>query len=123
MTVLERSTPLRGGLQASCCLKRSDCCLPPTPVYFLEYSRRFYGLLSPVLLLLSLTVLQLIARRREMEYNILTGKISGRRIPGPIKGTHWLNSRRDGTIELKTEIAGFASCLGCNTYGRTFDRE
>ncbi|UYV82367.1 hypothetical protein LAZ67_21001806 [Cordylochernes scorpioides] len=38
---------------SSCCLKRSDCCLPPTPVYFLEDS------LSPVLLLLSLTVLQL----------------------------------------------------------------
>ncbi|UYV78933.1 hypothetical protein LAZ67_17000306 [Cordylochernes scorpioides] len=65
MTVLERSTPgirrtkLRGVLQASCCLKRSDCCLPPTPVYFLEDSRRFYELLPPVLLLLSLTVLQL----------------------------------------------------------------
>ncbi|UYV84612.1 hypothetical protein LAZ67_X002831 [Cordylochernes scorpioides] len=75
MTVLERSTPiyigmrisckrsprtnLRGVLQASCCLKRSDCCLTPTPVYFLEDSRRFYELLSPVLLLLSLTVLQL----------------------------------------------------------------
>ncbi|UYV75480.1 hypothetical protein LAZ67_13000376 [Cordylochernes scorpioides] len=38
---------------------KSDCCLPPTPVYFLEDSRRFYELLSPVLLLLSLTVLQL----------------------------------------------------------------
>ncbi|UYV75000.1 hypothetical protein LAZ67_12002060 [Cordylochernes scorpioides] len=38
--------------------KRSDCCLPPTPVYFLEDSR-FYELLSPVLILLSLTVLQL----------------------------------------------------------------
>ncbi|UYV68170.1 hypothetical protein LAZ67_5003239 [Cordylochernes scorpioides] len=63
MTVLERSTPvyigmrnsckgsrktkLRAVLQASCCLKRSDCCLPPTPVYFLEGSRRFYELLSP----------------------------------------------------------------------------
>ncbi|UYV79411.1 K02A2.6-like [Cordylochernes scorpioides] len=58
-TVRDDQTKLRGGLQASCCLKRSDCCLPPTPVYFLEYSRRFYGLLSPVLLLLSLTVLQL----------------------------------------------------------------
>ncbi|UYV83438.1 hypothetical protein LAZ67_23001008 [Cordylochernes scorpioides] len=45
--------------RASCCLKRSDCCLPPTPVYFLEDSRRFYELLSPFLLLLSLTVLQL----------------------------------------------------------------
>ncbi|UYV84125.1 hypothetical protein LAZ67_X001261 [Cordylochernes scorpioides] len=54
-----RRTKLRGVLQASCCLKRSDCCLPPTPVYFLEDSRRFYELLSPVLLLLSLTVLQL----------------------------------------------------------------
>ncbi|UYV82874.1 K02A2.6-like, partial [Cordylochernes scorpioides] len=53
-----RRTKLRGVLQASCCLKRSDCCLPPTPVYFLEDSRRFYELLSPVLLLLSLTVLQ-----------------------------------------------------------------
>ncbi|UYV69634.1 hypothetical protein LAZ67_7000063 [Cordylochernes scorpioides] len=42
-----------------CCLKRSDCYLPPTQVYFLENSRRFYQLLSPVLLLLSLTVLQL----------------------------------------------------------------
>ncbi|UYV82910.1 hypothetical protein LAZ67_22001356 [Cordylochernes scorpioides] len=42
-----------------CCLKRSDCCLPPTPVYFLENSRRFYELLFPVLLLLSYTVLQL----------------------------------------------------------------
>ncbi|UYV65367.1 hypothetical protein LAZ67_3004081 [Cordylochernes scorpioides] len=39
--------------------KRLDFCLPPTPVYFLEDSRRFYQLLSPVLLLLSLTVLQL----------------------------------------------------------------
>ncbi|UYV71888.1 hypothetical protein LAZ67_9000886 [Cordylochernes scorpioides] len=47
-------------VRASCCLKRSDCCLPPTPVYFLEDSRRFYELLSPVLLLLSLTVLQLL---------------------------------------------------------------
>ncbi|UYV66258.1 K02A2.6-like [Cordylochernes scorpioides] len=54
-----RRTKLRGVLQASCCLKRSDCCLPPTPVYFLEDSRRFYELLSPVLLLLSLTALQL----------------------------------------------------------------
>ncbi|UYV78634.1 K02A2.6-like, partial [Cordylochernes scorpioides] len=53
-----RRTKLRGVLQASRCLKRSDCCLPPTPVYFLEDSRRFYGLLSPVLLLVSLTVLQ-----------------------------------------------------------------
>ncbi|UYV82061.1 hypothetical protein LAZ67_21000637, partial [Cordylochernes scorpioides] len=51
---------LRGGLQASCCLKRSDYCLPPTPVYFLEDSRRFYQLLSPVLLLFSFTVLQLL---------------------------------------------------------------
>ncbi|UYV83180.1 hypothetical protein LAZ67_23000082, partial [Cordylochernes scorpioides] len=34
-------------------------CLPPTPVYFLADSRRFCELLSPVLLLLSLTVLQL----------------------------------------------------------------
>ncbi|UYV82905.1 tnxb [Cordylochernes scorpioides] len=42
-----------------CCLKRSDCCLPPTPVYLLENSRRFCELLSPVLLLLSYTVLQL----------------------------------------------------------------
>ncbi|UYV75036.1 hypothetical protein LAZ67_12002197 [Cordylochernes scorpioides] len=31
-------------------------------VYFLEDSRRFYELLSPVLLLISLTVLQLIGR-------------------------------------------------------------
>ncbi|UYV82560.1 K02A2.6-like, partial [Cordylochernes scorpioides] len=37
-----RRTKLRGVPQASCCLKRSDCCLPPTPVYFLEDSRRFY---------------------------------------------------------------------------------
>ncbi|UYV70991.1 K02A2.6-like, partial [Cordylochernes scorpioides] len=51
-----RRTKLRV-LQASCCLKRSDCCLPPTPVYFLEDSKRFYELLFPVLLLLSLTVL------------------------------------------------------------------
>ncbi|UYV68888.1 hypothetical protein LAZ67_6001483 [Cordylochernes scorpioides] len=56
-----RRTKLRGVLQASCCLKRSDCCLPPTPVYFLEDSRRFYELLSPVLLLLSLTALQLVS--------------------------------------------------------------
>ncbi|UYV75671.1 hypothetical protein LAZ67_13000963 [Cordylochernes scorpioides] len=49
-------TKLRGVLQASCCLKRSDCCLP---VYLLEDSRRFYELLSPVLLLLTLNVLQL----------------------------------------------------------------
>ncbi|UYV71163.1 hypothetical protein LAZ67_8001966 [Cordylochernes scorpioides] len=55
-----RRTKLRGVLQASCCLKRSNCCLPLTPVYFLEDSRRFYELLSPVLLLLSLTVLQLL---------------------------------------------------------------
>ncbi|UYV73248.1 K02A2.6-like [Cordylochernes scorpioides] len=54
-----RRTKLRGVLQASCCLKKSDCCLPPTPVCFLEDSGRFYELLSPVLLLLSLTVLQL----------------------------------------------------------------
>ncbi|UYV75640.1 hypothetical protein LAZ67_13000817 [Cordylochernes scorpioides] len=54
-------TKLRGVLRASCCLERSDCCLPPTPVYFLEDSRRFYELLSPVLLLLSLTVLQLVS--------------------------------------------------------------
>ncbi|UYV80956.1 hypothetical protein LAZ67_19002274 [Cordylochernes scorpioides] len=54
-----RRTKLRSVLQASCCLKRSDGCLPPTPVYFLEDSRRFYVLLSPVLLLLSLTVLHL----------------------------------------------------------------
>ncbi|UYV82442.1 K02A2.6-like, partial [Cordylochernes scorpioides] len=60
-----RRTKLRGVLQASCCLKRSDCCLPPTPVYFLEDSRRFYELLSPVLLLLSLTVLQLKMEREE----------------------------------------------------------
>ncbi|UYV66535.1 hypothetical protein LAZ67_4001989 [Cordylochernes scorpioides] len=39
-----RRTKLRGVLQASCCLKRSDCCLPPTPVYFLEDSGRFYEL-------------------------------------------------------------------------------
>ncbi|UYV64569.1 hypothetical protein LAZ67_3001200, partial [Cordylochernes scorpioides] len=58
-TVRDNQTKLRAVLQASCCLKRSDCCLPPTPVYFLEDSRRFYELLSPVLLLLSLTVLQL----------------------------------------------------------------
>ncbi|UYV71059.1 K02A2.6-like [Cordylochernes scorpioides] len=56
-----RRTKLPGALQASCCLKRSDCCLPPTLVYFLEDYRRFYELLSPVLLLLSLTVLQLVS--------------------------------------------------------------
>ncbi|UYV78554.1 K02A2.6-like [Cordylochernes scorpioides] len=56
-----RRTKLRGVLQASCCLKRSDCCSPPKPVYFLEDSRRFYEPLSPVLLLLSMTVLQLAA--------------------------------------------------------------
>ncbi|UYV72977.1 hypothetical protein LAZ67_10001369 [Cordylochernes scorpioides] len=33
-----RRTKLRGVLQASCCLKKSDCCLPPTPVCFLEDS-------------------------------------------------------------------------------------
>ncbi|UYV80251.1 hypothetical protein LAZ67_18002156 [Cordylochernes scorpioides] len=44
-----------------------------------------------------------IARHREMEYIILTGKTSERHIPGrpptrgPIKGTHWFNGRRDGT--------------------------
>ncbi|UYV76492.1 hypothetical protein LAZ67_14000696 [Cordylochernes scorpioides] len=54
-------TKLRGALQASFCLKRSDCCLSPTPVYSLEDSRRFYELLSTVLLLLSLTVLQLVS--------------------------------------------------------------
>ncbi|UYV61916.1 K02A2.6-like [Cordylochernes scorpioides] len=58
----KKRTKLRGGLQSSCCLKRSDCCLPPTPVYFLEVSRKFYELLSPVLLLLSLTVLQLLSK-------------------------------------------------------------
>ncbi|UYV79000.1 hypothetical protein LAZ67_17000609 [Cordylochernes scorpioides] len=52
-------TKLRGVLQTSCCLKKSDCCLPPTPVCFLEDSGRFYELLSPILLLLSLIVLQL----------------------------------------------------------------
>ncbi|UYV70032.1 hypothetical protein LAZ67_7001538 [Cordylochernes scorpioides] len=56
-----RRTKLRGVLQASCSLKRSDCCLPPTPVYFLEDSRRFYELLSTFLLLPSLTVLQLVS--------------------------------------------------------------
>ncbi|UYV85130.1 hypothetical protein LAZ67_X004667 [Cordylochernes scorpioides] len=40
-----------------CCLKRLG--LPPTPVYFLEDSRRFYQLLSPVLPLLSFTVMRL----------------------------------------------------------------
>ncbi|UYV69238.1 hypothetical protein LAZ67_6002939 [Cordylochernes scorpioides] len=60
---ISRRTKLRGVLQAnaSCCLKRSDCCLPPTPVYFLEDSRRFYELLSPVLLLISFTVLQFVS--------------------------------------------------------------
>ncbi|UYV82052.1 NRBP1 [Cordylochernes scorpioides] len=48
---------------AMCCLKRSDCCLPPTPVYFLKDYRRFYQLLSPVLLLFSFTVLQLVQQR------------------------------------------------------------
>ncbi|UYV85137.1 hypothetical protein LAZ67_X004704 [Cordylochernes scorpioides] len=62
LRMLVRSiTKLRGVLQASCYLKRSDCCLPPAPVYFLEDSRRFYELQSPVLLLLSLTVLQLVS--------------------------------------------------------------
>ncbi|UYV84326.1 hypothetical protein LAZ67_X001851 [Cordylochernes scorpioides] len=56
-----RRTKLRGVLQASYCFKRSDCCLPPTPVYFLEDSRRFYELMSPVLLMLPLTVPQLVS--------------------------------------------------------------
>ncbi|UYV72962.1 hypothetical protein LAZ67_10001281 [Cordylochernes scorpioides] len=56
-----RRMKLRGVLQASCCLKKSDCCFPPMPVCFLEDSGRFYELLSPVLLLLSLTVLQLVS--------------------------------------------------------------
>ncbi|UYV80758.1 hypothetical protein LAZ67_19001648 [Cordylochernes scorpioides] len=45
-----RRTKLSGVLQesASCCLKRSGCCFPPTLVYFVEDSRRFYQLLSPV---------------------------------------------------------------------------
>ncbi|UYV61894.1 hypothetical protein LAZ67_1006995 [Cordylochernes scorpioides] len=43
-----------------CCLKRSDCFLAPTPVYFLDDCRRFYQLLSPVLRLLSFTVLRLV---------------------------------------------------------------
>ncbi|UYV74013.1 hypothetical protein LAZ67_11001828 [Cordylochernes scorpioides] len=34
----------------------------------------------------------------------------------PIKGTLWFNGQRVGTIDLKTEMAGVASCLGCNTY-------
>ncbi|UYV70741.1 ITP [Cordylochernes scorpioides] len=38
---------------------RSDCYLPLTPVYFLEDSRKFYQLLSPVQRLLYFTVLQL----------------------------------------------------------------
>ncbi|UYV73076.1 K02A2.6-like, partial [Cordylochernes scorpioides] len=62
-----RRTKLRGVLQASCCLKRSNYCLPPTPVYFLEDSRRFYELLSPVLLLLFLAVLQLALQARNQE--------------------------------------------------------
>ncbi|UYV75939.1 hypothetical protein LAZ67_13001870 [Cordylochernes scorpioides] len=45
--------------------------LPPTPVYFLEDSRRFYELLSSVLLLLSLTVLQL-----ESVETIIASKLS-----------------------------------------------
>ncbi|UYV76642.1 HPRT1 [Cordylochernes scorpioides] len=58
-----RRTKLRSVTQAnaSCCFKRSDCCLPPTPVYFMEDSRRFYELLSPILLLFSFPALQLLA--------------------------------------------------------------
>ncbi|UYV60586.1 hypothetical protein LAZ67_1001596 [Cordylochernes scorpioides] len=74
VTVLERSTPGYIGRRNSCQGKKDkkkrskneatwctpskllsqevNCCLPPTPVYFLEDSRRFYELLSPVLLLL-----------------------------------------------------------------------
>ncbi|UYV84697.1 hypothetical protein LAZ67_X003125 [Cordylochernes scorpioides] len=50
-----------------CCLKKSDCCLPPTPVYFLEYSRRFYQPLCPVLRPLSFTVKQLLSMLCELE--------------------------------------------------------
>ncbi|UYV64930.1 K02A2.6-like [Cordylochernes scorpioides] len=73
-----RRTKLRGVFQASCCLKRSDCCLPPTPVYFLEDSRRFYELLSPVLLLLSLIVLQLpmLTRKKMEDFNKVLEEIN-----------------------------------------------
>ncbi|UYV73821.1 hypothetical protein LAZ67_11001026 [Cordylochernes scorpioides] len=65
-----RRTKLCDVLQASCCLMRSDCFLPPTPVYFLKDSRRYYELLSPVLLLLSLTVLQLmIPEQLRLDFN------------------------------------------------------
>ncbi|UYV77490.1 K02A2.6-like [Cordylochernes scorpioides] len=66
--------------RASCCLKRSDCCLPPTPVYFLEDSRRFYELLSPILLLLSLTVLQLLYTGRGIAYYTLIRANSPKRV-------------------------------------------
>ncbi|UYV69304.1 hypothetical protein LAZ67_6003193 [Cordylochernes scorpioides] len=69
-----RRTKLRGVLQASCCLKRSDCCLPPMPVCFLEYSRRFYQLLSPVLLQLSFTVLQLDPSSQISQHDLLSQK-------------------------------------------------
>ncbi|UYV72377.1 hypothetical protein LAZ67_9002838 [Cordylochernes scorpioides] len=57
----------------------SDCCLLPTPVYFLEDSRRLFELLSPVLLLLSLIVLQLIGESLDIPesaiYSILNDHI------------------------------------------------
>ncbi|UYV72760.1 hypothetical protein LAZ67_10000554 [Cordylochernes scorpioides] len=58
-----RRTKLRGVLQAICCLKRLDCCLPPMPVYFLEDSRRFYELLSYLGPKQRLSVVQNVLRR------------------------------------------------------------
>ncbi|UYV65666.1 RASGRP1 [Cordylochernes scorpioides] len=84
-TVLARTSPSAAGGrhrqvppggQASCCLKRSDCCLPPTPVYFLEDSRKFYELLSPVLLLFFFTVLQLKLQRLQ-NFNSLMAVVGG----------------------------------------------
>ncbi|UYV84709.1 hypothetical protein LAZ67_X003155 [Cordylochernes scorpioides] len=67
-----------------CCLKRSDCCLLPTPVYFVEDSRKIKQLLSPVLLLLSLTVLQLrlktsVTGGAVKDVRIIDWRLAGRR--------------------------------------------
>ncbi|UYV77341.1 hypothetical protein LAZ67_15000553 [Cordylochernes scorpioides] len=66
VTVLERSTPGFIGRRNSCQREKKDkrsrtAAYRRCRLYFLEDSRRFYELLSPVLLLLSLTVLQLMS--------------------------------------------------------------
>ncbi|UYV82321.1 hypothetical protein LAZ67_21001699 [Cordylochernes scorpioides] len=103
-----RRTKLRGVLQASCCLKRSDCCLPPTPVYFLEDSRRFYELLSPVLLLLSLTVLQLrMPGHRKRRQFKQTDAFTRGMVIGLKRADHSISTR---TISRRLVANGLHSC-------------